>query len=324
MMKPRLLLIDLNNLMHRSYFIAQVKSPDLISYLALKTILNLYIKFKPTHIAIAMEKGDYERSDVFKEYKANREGKDYTVKPSRDFVIEALGNANIAVWHIPKWEADDVIATTVVKFRHTFEEIFIYGNDKDYQSMLQYENVRIVLALSEVIYGGKRGDAYCLNKFGVMPDRVAEYLAIVGDGSDNIPGVSGLGKVAAQKVINAFQTAEDLQEALEKPPEQLEGRHLKKLRENRKSFRDCLYLTSLKKDGLLRHYLTEAIVKNFPMPSWDKNFLEYLNKNAQGKLALEYAANAIGIRQAQDVLNRGEDVWLMMSKDEVNELQKVL
>lgn len=284
----------------------------------------MYIKFKPTHVAIAMEKGDYERADVFKEYKAGREGKDYTVKPSRDFVIEALNNAGVAIWHIPKWEADDVIAATVIKFRHTFEEIFIYGNDKDYQSMLQYDNVRIVLALSEVIYGGRRGEAYCLNKFGVMPDRIAEYLAIVGDGSDNIPGVPGLGKVAAQKVINSFQTTQDMLEALEKPVEELEGRHLKKLRENRKAFKNCFYLTTLNKSGTLCHYLGGGIVKSFGMPDWNKNFLEFLSKNAQGKLALEFAANAPGIRQAQNIIKDNGDVWLTISKEEVRELQKVL
>ena len=157
-------------------------------------------------------KGPTFRNEVYPAYKANREAppEDLTKQlPIAIEWVEKMGFANLAK---EGFEADDII-TTVTKFaREQGMKVKVVSHDKDLYQLIDDGMV----VMYDSIKRKEIDEAACIEKFGVRPKDFIDFQAIVGDSSDNVPGVKGIGIKGAAKLINEFHTLENIYANLEK------------------------------------------------------------------------------------------------------------
>ena len=179
-------------------------------------LMKILRERKPDCLAITFdETGPTHRHEEFKEYKAHRppmpEGMSAQV-PYIHQVVEAFG---IPVVRKQGYEADDLIGTLARKAEAAGFEVIIVTGDKD---MLQL--VTPAVRIYDPVKDKSLGEAECREKFGVEPARVIEVMGLMGDATDNIPGVKGIGEKTAVKLIHDYGTVENLLKHVDdvKPP----------------------------------------------------------------------------------------------------------
>jgi len=173
---------------------------------------SLHREHNTDYLVFALDaKGRTFRNDLYPEYKANRDpAPDDLVKqlPVAIEWIEQMGFANLSR---EGFEADDVI-TTVTKFaKEKGMKVRIVSHDKDLYQMIEDGKVEMYDSVKKQVVD----EQACIDKFGVHPKDFINFQAILGDSSDNIPGVKGIGKVGASKLINKYHTLEAIYEDIE-------------------------------------------------------------------------------------------------------------
>ena len=175
-------------------------------YGILSMVHNMIVKYKPTHILIARDTKDGSfRNEVYAEYKANRSAPPDDLVPQFalvDELVEVLGMPEIKA---PGYEADDIIGSVATQWKKDFDEILIASGDKD---LMQFVDgpVKMLDTMKDKIYS--REDVK--DKMGVYPEQIVDYLSLIGDTSDNIPGVAGIGPKGAQGLLEDFGTLENV------------------------------------------------------------------------------------------------------------------
>ena len=227
----KLYLVDAHGFLHRNYHaLPKLSTSKGKEVGALYGFLNWILRFnkeiKPQYIAFCFDsKGPTNRHKIYPEYKANRPPTDEALveqlKIARD-LVKALG---FRVCALDGAEADDILATLAVKAKQQGESSVIVTSDKD---ILQIANDKIKIWNGNLKEEPK-GNLACKAKFGVDCEYIADYLAIVGDSSDNVPGISGLGPKAAVELINKFGHLENILQAAQKPNAEIKESMLKKL-----------------------------------------------------------------------------------------------
>ncbi len=207
----KLIVVDVSNFIFRAFFaIRPLHAPDGTPvnavYGVLSMLHNMIIKYNPTHILIARDtkEGSF-RKEIYPEYKAHRtEPPDELIPqfPLVDELIKALGLPEIKE---AGYEADDIIGSAVTQWRKEFDEILIASGDKD---LMQFVDgpVKMLDTMKEKVYS--REDVK--EKMGVYPEQIIDYLSLIGDSSDNIPGVDGIGPKGAQNLIDEFGTLDNI------------------------------------------------------------------------------------------------------------------
>ncbi len=219
----KLLLIDGNNLLFRSYF-ATAAMGNLMKnsqgvytnavYGFASTIQQL-LKMDYTHILVAWDpKGPTHRHVEFAEYKGTRPDVPAELIAQMPIVREYLDAANVARYEQDLYEADDIIGYCATHFRSDFDQIEIFSNDHDLMQLLS-ENVSQTISkkgLSEIeVYT----PVSMKEKLGIGPSQIPDYKGMVGDASDNIPGIPGIGDKTAVKLLNEFGTLENILDHVE-------------------------------------------------------------------------------------------------------------
>jgi DNA polymerase-1 len=205
---PRLFLIDGSGLAYRSYF-AFIRNPLINSkgentsatYGFTRTLLDLLRQERPDYIAVVFDTAEPTfRHARFAAYKATRQKMpdDMSVQlPRLKEVVEALG---VPIIEVPGFEADDVMGTLAKRAEQQGIETYLVTADKDFMQLvsplIKIYNLRRVDGQQEVLDA-----AGVAQKFGVPPERVVDVLALMGDSSDNVPGIPGIGEKTAVKLI---------------------------------------------------------------------------------------------------------------------------
>ena len=151
--------------------------------------------------------GSFYRYQLYPAYKANREERPLleTPKAMLSHVLAAFGEKVIRKRGI---EADDVIATLAVQLAEKGHMVMVVSNDKDLMQLADKEQITICRYVQDPQGQGKMHDVYgeeeVFEKLGIRPDQIADWLALMGDASDNIPGVPNVGEKKAQKLIQEF------------------------------------------------------------------------------------------------------------------------
>ena len=160
----------------------------------------------PTHLAVIF---DYSaktfRSDLFDGYKANRPEPPDDLLPQFPLVRDAVRAFNVACIEQEGYEADDIIATYALQANEAGAEVTIVSSDKDLMQLVQPGIVMYDTMKNKVI-----GEAEVVERFGVPPSKVVEVQALIGDSSDNVPGVPGIGVKTAALLIGEFGDLETL------------------------------------------------------------------------------------------------------------------
>ncbi|MCG6986951.1 MAG: DNA polymerase I [Gemmatimonadetes bacterium] len=251
---PRIFLVDAYALIYRSYF-AFIRRPLTNSrgentsapFGFTNFLLDIRDKLAPDYLAVVFDAGDSFREEVYPEYKATREKMPDDLRASIARVRDIVEGFHDTVVELDGYEADDVIGTLAVKARDAGLEAVIVSGDKDF-----YQLVGPGIHLMNPGRGGPTGVAAewvteenASDKFGIPPSQVADYLALVGDSSDNVPGAPGIGPKTAVKLLKEFGSLEAL---LERTTEVTPPRARSSLEENPENVRLSRRLVTIMTD----------------------------------------------------------------------------
>ena len=217
-MKKRLFLLDAYALIFRGYY-AFIKNPRINSK-GLNTsailgftnsLFDVIKKEKPDHLAVAFDKGgSVVRTELFPDYKANREETPEAIRLAIPYIHEILNALHIPIIEKEGYEADDIIGTLSKQAEKQGYQVYMVTPDKDYAQLVS-ENIFIYKPArsgNEVeIWGLKEVQ----EKFEVQePLQVIDFLGMMGDAVDNIPGLPGVGEKTAKKLLADFGSMENL------------------------------------------------------------------------------------------------------------------
>jgi DNA polymerase I len=183
-------------------------------------LLDALRDHKPDYVIVSFDVGRTFRHDAFEEYKAHRAPMPDDLRTQIDRIYTVLGAMNIPIYSKDGFEADDVIGTIARVAGETCDEILIVTGDSD---LLQLADGKAQILLP----GRPRFSDFRLfdrdgviKRYGFEPERIPEFKALVGDSSDNIPGVPGVGEKTAKNLMELYASLEELQQHLDdvKPP----------------------------------------------------------------------------------------------------------
>lgn len=176
------------------------------------TLLKIIREHKPDGLAVAFdEKGPTIRHEEFKEYKAQRPPMPDGMQAQIPYIHRVVEALNIPAVKQAGYEADDLIGTLARQAEQAGYDVVIVTGDKDMLQLLT-PHVRIY----DPVKDKWSGEPECVAKFGVEPGRVVEVMGLMGDASDNIPGVKGIGEKTAIKLVTQFGTIDELLRRLDK------------------------------------------------------------------------------------------------------------
>ncbi len=210
-------IIDTFGFFFRSYFaLPPLRNAEGFPTGLLTGFINLVDSLHRDHstdyLVFALDaKGKTFRNEIYPEYKANRDPAPDDLVKQLPVAIEWIDQMGFANLSREGFEADDVI-TTVTKFaKERGMKVRIVSHDKDLYQMIEDGKVEMYDSVKKAVVN----EQTCIDKFGVHPKDFINFQAILGDSSDNVPGVKGIGKVGASKLINQYHTLEAIYDDLE-------------------------------------------------------------------------------------------------------------
>ena len=203
------------------------------------------------YLAIFDAKGKNFRHTIYPDYKANRPPMPMELREQLSPLKEICNAMGMPVIEVPGVEADDVIATLAIEGSNKGMPVVISSLDKDLMQLVKDPMVEMMNTMNKQIYN----EAGVEKKFGVKPDQIIDYLALVGDSSDNIPGVSKVGPKTAAKWLNEFNNIE----GIVKNAESFTGVVGNNLRDSIQDLDRNVELVSLKKDVDIKVTLEELL-----------------------------------------------------------------
>ncbi len=216
---PTLYLIDGSAYIYRAYFAL----PPLSNSKGLQThavygfttmLMKVLREHQPNYLAVVFdEKGPTVRHEEFKAYKAQRPEMPQGMQTQIPYIHRAVEAFGLSVVRCEGYEADDLIGTLARKAEAKGMEVVIVTGDKDMFQLLTAA-VRIYDPVKDRWFG----EAECRERFGVEPARVVEIMGLMGDATDNIPGVKGIGEKTAAKLIAEFGSIEELLRRVDEIP----------------------------------------------------------------------------------------------------------
>ncbi len=221
-----LFLIDGNSYFYRAYYAIKKLStskglPTNAIYGFTNMILKIIREKQPNCLAIILDSpAPTKRHKIYEAYKAQRPEtpKDLIIQiPYIKKIIEAF---SIPTFEIPGYEADDIICTIAKRVSSHKIDVFIVTGDKDLMQVIN-RNIKIYDPMKDIIIDEK----YVLDRFGVTPERIPEFIAITGDPIDNIPGVKGIGEKTAKEILKKIENLDDLINH----PEKIENERIRKM-----------------------------------------------------------------------------------------------
>ncbi|HLT50333.1 MAG TPA: DNA polymerase I [Arenibacter sp.] len=216
--QKRLFLLDAYALIFRGYY-ALIKNPrinskgmDTSAIMGfMNSLLDVIRREKPDHLAVCFDKGgSVDRTQMFPQYKANRDATPDAIKIAVPYIQNILKAMHIPVVELEGWEADDIIGTLAKQAEKEDYKVFMVTPDKDFgqlvsENIFMYRPARLGNGIE--IWGIPE----IQERFGVeRPEQVIDYLGMMGDASDNIPGLPGVGDKTAKKLIEEFGSMENL------------------------------------------------------------------------------------------------------------------
>ena len=223
MEKKRAVLLDVSAIMYRAYFanmnFRTKTEPTGAVYGFVNTLMSIIKEFNPDFIGAAFDvkRGSLKRSEIYKDYKAQRESapEDLIVQIPR--IEEVLDCYNISRFKIEGYEADDVLGTLAKKLSEENIEVYVITGDKDLAQILD-ENINIAL-LGKGEGGDKfkiiRTDEDVIEYLGVSAKKIPDLFGLIGDSSDGIPGVRKIGPKKAIPMLKKYETLEGIYENID-------------------------------------------------------------------------------------------------------------
>ncbi|HUF00176.1 MAG TPA: DNA polymerase I [Anaerolineales bacterium] len=276
-MPSTLYLIDGHALAYRMYFAltagggsarwqSSKGEPTAGTYGFARELLRIIEQEKPDYIAVAFDTGKTFRDKIFPAYKGTRAKMPDDLSPQIGRIREMIDAFNIPRLEMEGYEADDVLGSIARTAAEQGLGVKIITGDRD---LLQLVNERTTVYLA----GDDQNyitDEDVIKKLGVPPDQVVDYKALVGDKSDNIPGVAGIGEKTAIALIEKFQTLDNIYQNID----QVEKRWKSKLEQSKENAYMSRDLAQIKTDLNIRLDLEHAKAQELDIPAIEVIFRE--------------------------------------------------
>lgn len=218
MSEHKLILIDGHALAYRMFFALPLEAfstkegePTNATYGFIRTVLERILSANPPqYFAVSFDLGRTFRDDLFTEYKGTREKMPDELRRQIERIKEVIAALNIPILELEGFEADDVLGTVARQARPLGVPVQIITGDRDLLQLVD-ENTVVELPASRgndqpQLFDAAKVEDY----FGVRPDQVVDWKALVGDTSDNIPGVAGIGQKTATKLLNEYASLDGI------------------------------------------------------------------------------------------------------------------
>ncbi|MDD5901521.1 MAG: DNA polymerase I [Lachnospiraceae bacterium] len=215
-MKEKLVVIDGNSIVNRAFY----GLPDLTTTDGRHTngvlgFLNILIKIaeeeKPDYLAVAFDvKHPTFRHEMYAEYKGTRMGMPEELREQIPLLKKMLAAMGILTIECPGFEADDILGALATKGKRDGKQVSLVSGDRD---LLQLSDDDVLVRIPKTKRTGTEIEDYkpaqVMEKYGVTPAQIIDLKGLMGDASDNIPGVPGIGEKTAVKILSMFPTVED-------------------------------------------------------------------------------------------------------------------
>ena len=271
------------------------------------TVLSLIEKAQPTHIVACLDpSGPTFRHERYAEYKANRQATPQELKDSIPWIIEILNAMQIPVVRVPGYEADDLIGT----FTRLAEE---RGGMHAYMVSLDKDLGQLLSPNCSFHKPGKKGsdfevvhEAAFLEEWGISePLQIIDILALMGDASDNIPGVPGVGAVTARKLITQFGSVENML----LHTDQIKGKMREKVETNADNAKLSYELATIRRDAPLPIGIADCARVGFNIPALRELFAKLEFKGLDKRIGAAPEADLFTPAPAAGAESTGGDLF---------------
>jgi len=235
-LNKKVVLIDGNSVAYRAFFALPLLNNDkgihTNAVYGFAMMLEKILKEeKPTHILVAFDAGKTTfRHETFADYKGGRQKTPPELSEQFPYLRELLKAQGIAQYELENYEADDIIGTLSKQAEENNFEVRIVSGDKDL-TQLASEKTTVLVTRKGVTDIEKYTPEHIKEKYGLSPEQIVDMKGLMGDASDNIPGVPGIGEKTAIKLLKQYHSVENLLQSVD----QVSG---KKLQENLSTYKD--------------------------------------------------------------------------------------
>jgi DNA polymerase-1 len=231
--RPRLLLIDGHSMAYRAFFALPVENfatrsgqPTNAVYGFTSMLINLLRDEEPTHVAVAFDAGRQSfRTELLPAYKGTRESSPEPFKGQVPLIMDILAALHVPTLQREGFEADDIFATLATQAAAAGMEVLVCSGDRDAFQLVS-DDVTVLYPIRGVSELTRMDRAAVLNKYGVPPEQYPDIAALVGETSDNLPGVPGVGPKTAAKWITTYGSLDALLDRVD----ELKGKAAENLR----------------------------------------------------------------------------------------------
>ena len=296
-MSKKLFLIDAYTIIFRSYY-AFIKNPRINSkgfntsvvFGFANTLLDIIKTEQPEYIVATFD-GDKPsfRKEIYSEYKANRPKTPEVIKLSIPYIKQLLDAFNIKYLQIEPYEADDIIGSLAKKYSSNDSVVYMVTTDKDFIQLLD-KNIFLFKPRTKSAGYEKLDAQTAIKKYNLKyPKQFIDYLALVGDASDNIPGAKGIGEKSAIKLLQEFETIENIYNNIKK----VNKKFRQKLIESKENVFLSKTLATIKTDLQLDFEITDFKAKKPDNQKLISIFKELEFRTLLNKITNQYHTNSL-------------------------------
>jgi DNA polymerase-1 len=295
----KIVLIDGNSLAYRAFFALPLLNNDKgihtnAIYGFTMILMRILQEEKPTHMLVAFDAGKTTfRHKTYGEYKGGRQKTPPELSEQMPFLRELLDAFKVKRYELADYEADDIIGTLSKKAEELDTEIKIISGDKD---LLQLVSNRTTVDITRkgITEVDSYTPAFLDEKLGITPIQVIDMKGLMGDSSDNIPGVPGVGEKTAIKLLKEFETVEKLYEHLN----EVSGSKLKeKLEENKDQAIMSKELATILRDAPISVEMEDIVYDGYDEQAVIKLFKELNFQSLLDKMNIELKEEPVELRE---------------------------
>lgn len=219
-MSKKLVLIDGNSIAYRAFFALPLLNNDKgihtnAVYGFTMMLMKILEEEKPSHIMVAFDAGKTTfRHKTFSEYKGGRQKTPPELSEQFPYIRELLDAYRIPRYELENFEADDIIGTLSLKAEQDGFNVKVISGDKDL-TQLSSEKTTVAITRKGITDIEEYTPKHIMEKYGLTPEQIIDMKGLMGDSSDNIPGIPGVGEKTAIKLLKEFQTVDNLLNSIE-------------------------------------------------------------------------------------------------------------
>lgn len=255
-MENKLVIIDGSSLLYRAFYALPPLSKNGVYTNAvfgfLRMLLSIYRTLDPEYMAVSFDKSrETFRTKMYSEYKATRKPAPDELVPQFALIKEVLRVMGVAVYEPEGYEGDDVLGTLSRRYEDSLP-VYIVTGDRD-ALQLSDEHVTVLLTRKGISQMDAMTPEAVMEKYQITPSQVIDMKALMGDASDNIPGVRGVGEKTALKLITRYKTLDGIYDHLD----EIKGALHKKLEADKEAAYLSYDLATIRRDIPLESTLDE-------------------------------------------------------------------